>query len=137
MSINNFICLNGEKILPFLSLLSFIYQFILNYYYYSEFKLIYNSSALLIIKIIYIFFYFMSLLSFIMAYIAGPGFVTSETNEKFLNIYHKTRKSSLLKAEKYNKKHYLNNNDSNKNNKKGDENYNQKCQECQIIRFLA
>ncbi len=44
----------------------------------------------------------MAFISFLMTYITEPGYVTEETNEKFLYLYQKTRKYSLMRADKYN-----------------------------------
>jgi hypothetical protein len=42
-----------------------------------------------------------------MTYITDPGYVTEETNEKFLYLYQKTRKYSLKRGDIYNETHNL------------------------------
>jgi hypothetical protein len=49
----------------------------------------------------------MALISFLMTYITDPGYVTEETNEKFLYLYQKTRKYSLKRGDIYNETHNL------------------------------
>ena len=49
----------------------------------------------------------MTLASFIMTYITEPGYVTEETNEKFIYLYQKSRKYSLKRADIYNETHNL------------------------------
>jgi hypothetical protein len=49
----------------------------------------------------------MALLSFLMTYITDPGYVTDETNEKFIYLYKKSRKYSLQRANMYNENHNL------------------------------
>ena len=102
MSLNNFINFYVAKILPFLSLSLFIYQFFCNYIFYSYIEQAKNNICFTITKFIYIFFYFLAFISFLMTYITEPGYVTEETNEKFLYLYQKTRKYSLMRADKYN-----------------------------------
>ena len=102
MSLNNFINFYVAKILPFLSLSLFIYQFFCNYIFYLDIEQAKNNIFFTITKFIYIFFYFLALISFLMTYITEPGYVTEETNEKFLYLYQKTRKYSLIRADQYN-----------------------------------
>ena len=96
------------KVLPFFSILLFIFQFYCNWNIYSDIEQAKNNMIFNISKYFYYFFYFMGLLSFIMTYITEPGYVTEETNEKFLYLYQKSRKYSLIKADIYNEKHNLN-----------------------------
>jgi hypothetical protein len=49
----------------------------------------------------------MALISFLMTYITDPGYVTEDTNEKFLYLYQKTRKYSLKRGDIYNETHNL------------------------------
>ena len=42
-----------------------------------------------------------------MTYITEPGYVTEQTNEKFIYLYQKTRKYSLNRADMYNEMHNL------------------------------
>ena len=95
----------AAKTLPIISLCLFIYQFFCNWYFYLEIPLAKNNIFFTITKNIYIFFYFMALLSFIMTYITDPGYVTEENNEKFIYLYKNTRKYSLKRARVYNKNH--------------------------------
>ena len=95
------------KILPFFSLLLFFYQLICNFVFYSDIDQAKNNLIFSITKIIYIFFYIMTLISFIMTYITEPGYVTEQTNEKFIYLYQKTRKYSLNRADMYNEMHNL------------------------------
>ena len=107
MSINYIVNFYIAKFLPFLSLLLFIFQYFCNYYLYLDIEHARNNIAFSITKFLYIFFYFMALISFIMTYITEPGYVNEETNEKFLYLYKKTRKNSLLRADAYNEIHNL------------------------------
>jgi len=103
-----FINIYIAKILPYFSLLLFIFQFFCNQYLYLYIEQTKNSIIFNITKYIYYFNYIMGLISFIMTYITEPGYVTEETNEKFLYLYQKTRKFSLIKANIYNENHNLN-----------------------------
>ena len=107
MSINYIVNFYIAKFLPFFSLLLFIYQFICNLFFYSDIDQAKNNLIFTITKILYIFFYFMGLISFIMTYITEPGYVTAETNEKFLYLYQKSRKYSISRADIYNEMHNL------------------------------
>ena len=107
MSLYNFINVYVGKVLPYFSLLLFIFQFVCNYYFYIDIGESKKSLIFIISKYFYYFFYFMSLLSFLMTYITEPGYVTDETNEKFLYLYKKTRKYSLERANIYNQNHNL------------------------------
>ena len=107
MSLYNFINVYVGKVLPYFSLLLFIFQFVCNYYFYMDIGECKKSLTFIISKYFYYFFYFMSLLSFLMTYITEPGYVTDETNEKFLYLYKKTRKYSLERANIYNQNHNL------------------------------
>ena len=95
------------KILPFFSLLLFFYQLVCNFVFYTDIDQAKNSLIFTITKIIYIFFYIMTLISFIMTYITEPGYVTEQTNERFIYLYQKTRKYSLNRADMYNEMHNL------------------------------
>ena len=95
------------KILPFFSLLLFFYQLVCNFVFYTDIDQAKNSLIFTITKIIYIFFYIMTLISFIMTYITDPGYVTEQTNETFIYLYQKTRKYSLNRADMYNEMHNL------------------------------
>ena len=96
------------KILPYFSLLLFIFQFFSNIYLYLDIEQTKNSIIFKITKYTYYFNYIMGLISFIMTYLTEPGYVTQETNEKFLYLYQKTRKYSLIRANIYNENHNLN-----------------------------
>ena len=48
-----------------------------------------------------------------MAYITDPGYVNQDNNKIYLDLYHKTRKYSLSRAELYNENHMKNNKYSN------------------------
>ena len=95
----------AAKALPMISLLLFIYQFFCNWYFYLDLSIVKNNTFYSLTKYIYIFFYFMALLSFIMTYITEPGYVTEENNEKFIYLYKKTRKYSLERGRIYNRNH--------------------------------
>ena len=103
----NFINIYVGKILPFFSLLLFLFQFLCNYYFYIYINTPNNSYTFIISKYFYYFFYFMALLSFLMTYVTDPGYVTDETNEKFLYLYKKSRKYSIQRANIYNENHNL------------------------------
>ena len=136
MTINYIVNFYKTKILPFISFLSLIYQFFFTLYYYTKIGNAEMAHFLPIIKDIHIFFYFMSLVSFIMTYITEPGYVTLQTNREFLCLYQKTRKLSLIRAEKYNKYHELKEN--NKNNKENcDLKNNEICQYCYIVKHYG
>ena len=107
MSLYKFINVYVGKVLPFFSLLLFCFQFICNYYFYIDLEETKSNKIFNITKYIYYFFYFMSLLSFIMTYITDPGYVTDDNNEKFIYLYQKTRKYSLARANIYNQNHNL------------------------------
>ena len=107
MSINYFIYFYVAKILPFFSLLLFIYQLFCNCIFYSDIEQAKNNIIFTITKYLYIFFYIMTLISFLMTYITEPGYVTEETNEKFIYLYQKSRKYSLKRADIYNETHNL------------------------------
>ena len=107
MSINYFIYFYVAKILPFFSLLLFIYQLFCNCIFYSDIEQAKNNMIFTITKYLYIFFYIMTLISFLMTYITEPGYVTEETNEKFIYLYQKSRKYSLKRADIYNETHNL------------------------------
>ena len=107
MSINYFVNFYVAKILPIFSMMLFLYQFLCNWFFYLDIDQAQNNIIFTITKIFYIFFYFMALLSFIMTYITEPGYVTEETNEKFLYLYKKTRKYSLSRADTYNEIHNI------------------------------
>ena len=107
MSLNYFVNFYVAKFLPFFSLLLFIYQFFCNWIFYSDIEQAKNNIIFTITKTLYIFFYFMALISFLMTYITDPGYVTEETNEKFLYLYQKTRKYSLKRGDIYNETHNL------------------------------
>ena len=113
MSFNYIINFYIAKGLPIFSFLLFIYQFLCNWYFYSDLTIVKNNIYFSITKYIYIFFYLMSLLSFIMTYITEPGFVTEDTNEQFIYLYQKSRKYSLQRAEIYNKNHSFDNDEDN------------------------
>ena len=108
MSLIYFINVYVAKILPFFSLLLFIFQFFSNIYLYLDTEQTKNSIIFNITKYIYYFNYIMGLISFFMTYITEPGYVTEGTNEKFLYLYQKSRKYSLMKANIYNENHNLN-----------------------------
>ena len=116
MSINNFINFYVAKVLPFFSLALFIYQFICNYLFYLDIEQTKNNIFFTITKILYIFFYSMTLISFLRTYTTEPGYVTEDTNEKFLYLYQKTRKYSLKRADMYNELHNLIKENENDNN---------------------
>lgn len=103
----NFINVYVGKILPIFSLFLFIFQFLCNYYFYIYIDVTTNTLIFQISKYFYYFFYFMALLSFLMTYITDPGYVTDETNEKFIYLYKKSRKYSLQRANMYNENHNL------------------------------
>ena len=107
MSIDYFINFYVAKTLPFLSLLLFFYQFLCNYLFYYDIEQAKNNIIFTITKYMYIFFYLMALISFIKTYFTEPGYVTEETNEKFLYLYQKTRFFSLKRADMYNEIHNL------------------------------
>lgn len=107
MSINYFINFYIAKVLPFLSLLLFIYQLFCNWFFYSDIEQAKNNIFFTITKIIYIILYCMSFISFLMTYITEPGYVTEETNEKFLYLYQKSRFYSIRRADIYNETHKL------------------------------
>ena len=107
MSIYNFINVYVGKILPFFSLLLFAFQFFCNYYFYIYINESNNTLTFIISKYFYYFFYLMALLSYLMTLITEPGYVTDETNEKFLYLYKKSRKYSLERANIYNENHNL------------------------------
>ena len=115
MSINYFINFYVAKILPIFSLLLFIYQLFCNLIFYSDIEQTKNNIIFTITKFLYIFFYIMTLASFIMTYITEPGYVTEETNEKFIYLYQKSRKYSLKRADIYNETHNLIKADENDN----------------------
>ena len=101
--VNNYV----GKVLPFFSLLLFAYQFICNYFFFRYLDVSPNTHTFNISKYFYYFYYAMSLLSFLMTYITEPGYVTDETNEKFLYLYKMSRKYSLQRANIYNEHHNL------------------------------
>ena len=107
MSLYNFINVYVGKILPFFSLLLFSFQFFSNYFFYNYDDNSENTIIFTLSKYFYYFFYFMSLLSFIQTYITDPGYVTDETNEKFIYLYQKSRKYSIARADIYNQNHNL------------------------------
>ena len=107
MSLNYFVNFYVAKFLPFFSLLLFIYQFFCNWIFYSDIEQAKNNIIFTITKTLYIFFYLMALISFLMTYITDPGYVTEDTNEKFLYLYQKTRKYSLKRGDIYNETHNL------------------------------
>ena len=86
MSIDYFINFYVAKFLPFLSLSLFFYQFLCHYLFYYDREQAKNNIMFTITKYMYIFFYLMALISFIMIF-TDPGYVTEETNEKFLYLY--------------------------------------------------
>ena len=104
------------KFLPAFSLSLFIYQMFCNIYFYSDIEQAKNNLIFTITKYLYFFFYFMTLSSYIMTYITEPGYVTEETNEKFIYLYQKTRQYSLKRAEIYNETHNLDTQNENDNN---------------------
>ena len=103
----NFINIYVGKVLPFFSLLLFAFQFFGNQIFYIRIEESCHTLLFNISKYLYYFFFFFSLLSFIMTYITDPGYVTDETNEKFIYLYKKTRKYSLARANMYNSNHNL------------------------------
>jgi palmitoyltransferase len=116
MSINNFINFYVAKVLPFLSLALFIFQFFCNYIFYLDIEQTKNNIFFTITKFLYIFFYSMTVISFLRTYSTEPGYVTEDTNEKFLYLYQKTRKYSLKRADMYNELHNLIKENENDNN---------------------
>ena len=108
MSIQYFVNFYIAKILPFFSLSLFFFQFFCNnYFFYLDIEQSKNNIMFSITKYMYLFFYLMTLYSFIMTYNTEPGYVTEETNEKFLYLYQKTRFFSLKRADIYNETHNL------------------------------
>ena len=108
MSLIYFVNFYIAKILPYFTFSLFIFQFFCNWFLYTDIKPANNIISFNIIKFIYFFLYFLSLISFIMTCITEPGYVTEETNEKFIYLYQKSHKYSLNKADIYNEKHNLN-----------------------------
>ena len=122
-----------SKILPFISLLTLIYQLFFDLYFHSTIEKMINIPILTVIKYISLVNYFLSIFSFIKTYMTEPGYVMHQTNKIFLEFYQKTRQISITRANKFNRKYNLKTNNSNKDNNKNDNAL--QCEHCNVMQI--
>lgn len=126
-----------SKVLPFISLLTLIYQLFFYLYFHSTIEKMINIPILTVIKYISLANYFLSIFSFIKTYITVPGYVNYQTNKIFLEFYKKTRQISITRANKYNRKYNLKTNNSNKDNNNDNALQCEHCNIMQIYRIIT